>query len=158
MKKINKLSDVPGDVLTVWAYQVSGCPIGQNIYNMLQNIIKKYPDWFPFEAEYRKIPEEVHEAYHKECYPHYYKPLKLWDNGDEEISGPGILPQTEAHAIDLSKPITIKDIEDCFKAAHERGRKAKEDQDKEERRKMIIWKKHYGKYKLSYPKKYSFEL
>lgn len=63
-----------------------GHPIGSGLYN---EVITEYPEYFPKEAEHRRrwnaIPQNVHDAYHKESNDFYYN---LWK---DEPKGPGII-------------------------------------------------------------------
>lgn len=42
-----KLEDVPPEVLEVWAIEMSGQPVGKTMWDKCQEVIKKYPEWFP---------------------------------------------------------------------------------------------------------------
>jgi hypothetical protein len=51
MEKEFTYNDVPLDVLEVWAIQSVGRPVGSSTWNRCNEIIKKYPEWFPDSKE-----------------------------------------------------------------------------------------------------------
>ncbi len=38
--------DIPHEVMLVWAIESTGQPVGMETYNKVQEIYKKYPEWF----------------------------------------------------------------------------------------------------------------
>jgi hypothetical protein len=54
MKKFT-IDDVPHDVQMVWVINWLGQPVGMEMYERIQQIIMKYPEWFPEKEEH-----EVH--------------------------------------------------------------------------------------------------
>lgn len=50
--KIN-LDNIPGEVLQVWAVSWSGFPIGLVLMKKCDEIIEKFPEWFPKHKKYQ---------------------------------------------------------------------------------------------------------
>ena len=134
-----KTSEIPEEVLYVVAMQQVGF-VGSETYSKIQEIIGKYPEYFPWEHKYSKVPTEVHEAYRKEeraIYDEVYPREKIDREG-------GILAQ-------LSKQVKYGDIPTMsFEDFVKNEERIKSKKDELETRLKRAWSNHYGKYKLEY--------
>jgi len=78
--------EIPDEVWWAAPFVLHGVPCGTTIAEKCIEIIKKYPQHFPWEAKYYSLPEEVHTAYKKEMgydFDTIIKEMKLFeDNGD----------------------------------------------------------------------------
>ena len=89
-KKQFTLEDIPHEVLLVWSIKWSKQPVGMTTYNKIQEVVDKYPQHFEWEHRYKAIPQNVHDAFLKECYPERFEPIKR----DESINnGEGLMAQ-----------------------------------------------------------------
>lgn len=136
-----KKSNIPSEVFVVFQLQKLGCPIGTETYNKCQEVIKKYPEHFPWEAKYNSIPQEVHDAYSKELMDEFKSKFDSIPKGD------GLMKSLVSEG--ASKPRlknfgeALRDMDNMFKEQHrqaeERLKKSKQ-----------LWDKHYKKYNLKY--------
>ena len=76
--------------------------VGMELYNRYQEIVKKYPEHFPWETKYNSIPSEVHEAYAIERDGGTYEQLMA-----KAIENP-IAPVNHV-SIDLGKPFDFRE-------------------------------------------------
>ncbi len=138
----NYLEDIPSEVWWVVSLQHRNQPVGLEVYNRIQEIIDKYPEYFEWEHKYKAIPDEVHEAFNNECYPPE-KPVKS--------NGKGIMAYIEESEV-VTFSVNKKDIIQLLKGWQESVELEREKKDAETRRIKKIWNKHYGKFKLKYRK------
>ena len=130
----------------IWAYfMLKGRqPVGVKIHEQILDVVKKYPEHFPWESKYMSIPKEVHEAFYKECNPDWDKPVEVLNDGKglmEHIREQGTTAYTSSSNEDLAR--AFSDMVQW----EENRRKEVDKREKEVRR---IWKKHYKKYSLPY--------
>lgn len=134
-----EINDIPNECWWVFCIQKSGQPIGMDMFNKCQDIIKRHPQHFPWETKYNSIPDSVHEGYRNEV------------NGGVDL---GIVPIFKGDNSGVSvgsekvtyKPLTSDDLRQFFKYfedADERDRKSLSERKR-------IWKKWYRKFGLSY--------
>jgi hypothetical protein len=137
-----KLKDIPHDVLWVWMINGAKQPIGKQAYDKATKIIDDYPEYFPWEHKYSKIPQEVHDAFERECFPERFKPIEYKHNsqGLNEIMNQPIT-QTK---------LTQQDLIDFFYKMEELEQKRRKEMEEKEKRAKEIWDKHYKKYGLEY--------
>lgn len=142
MKAYEKtIKEIPSDV--IWATYIINFVkyVGEDVYNKVEDVIKKYPEYFPWETKYNNVPKEVHEAYIKEKYPYKDKPITCTG---------GILSQMrEAEVkdyIDYSKKSLEEVWEDFIRLEEDVRLKEKERYNKD----RTLWDKHYKKYNLEY--------
>lgn len=151
---MSTIKNIPDEVS--WYISVvggSGGLLGTETYNKCKAIEEKYPDWFPWEAKYRSIPKEVHDAYFKERNPDWGKPI---DFKGKEGGFDGLIPQLKKgnyQFLDLSseelEKFSVADsIVECFEVI-EKNRKAKLKRNKMDE---ALWDKHYKKHGLKYRK------
>jgi hypothetical protein len=115
-------------------------------------MVAKYPDAFPRQTAWNKIPQSVHEAYNKEYWEVFPPdPLPLLPDGSEprgiKQMGDAMWHQAELRAQErASKPEpTFAELMNNFHKAIEQGHRV-EDQ------KKALWNKHYKKYGVEYRK------
>lgn len=125
-------TETPLEVVWVWA--VSGNPMGQETYDKIRKIIKKYPEWFPWETKYNSIPQEVHDAYKGEVYP------------EKEVKK-DVTPKVIVYT---GERVMLKDMVDTIQEYFNRQYQRKMDKRVEKDRLRKIWNKHYSKYNLSF--------
>jgi len=134
-----KIDEIPKDVLWVCMMQQAWF-VGSETYDKIHEIIEKYPNYFPWEHTYKKVPSEVHQAYRKEkecMYNEMYPPVK-YNNGD------GIIAQ-------LDKKVNFNDIPLLsFSQFIELQQSAINKEAEYEKRLKKLWDRHYSKYKLEY--------
>ena len=133
-------TDLPDDVLWVMVIRHTQPYVGKDMMNKMLDIIDKYPQYFQWEHKYKAIPDEVHDAFKKECYPEMYNPDRFTPR-----KGNGLYSEIKKYEI---KPVTMEDMEQLFL---EIDKKEQERHEKEKRIKRI-WNKHYSKYGLEYRK------
>lgn len=134
-------SDIPSEV---WeAVYIASCgAVGLEMYNRYQEIVKKYPEHFPWETKYNSIPSEVHKAYAIERDGGTFEELiaKAKANALEN-------PTFSENRIDTSKPFSFRDVFDTMVKNENERREKKIEQEKKNK---TIWDKHYSKYNLEY--------
>jgi hypothetical protein len=137
------LKDAPAEVVNVWLIQHSNIAIGSKLLEKANDIIDKYPEYFPWEHKFKSIPEEVHEAFIEECYPTRSNSID-WSKIDS------IKKETPRSEYISSKPINKIDIEKIFHKLKEQEERAKRERREERQRVKEIWDKHYKQYGLEY--------
>tara|TARA_R110000868_G_scaffold14426_4_gene67220 strand:+ start:31335 stop:31772 length:438 start_codon:yes stop_codon:yes gene_type:complete len=117
---------------------------GEEQYKRINDTIKKYPEYFPWETKYNSISKEVHDKYklaisqlHDTIYP---KAGKV----NDMIPGEGIFSYIRRQPVE---PLTEKTIKDAFKYMFVTLPKQQSLFETEKRR---IWNKFYKKYNLKY--------
>jgi hypothetical protein len=140
---MKQLKDIPSEVLWVWNVQLSTPFVGLETMNKINEIIDKNPEYFKWEHKYKSIPEEVHEAFNKECYPERFEPIQF-----EEFKGESLLSQI-SKSIER-KPITYQGMVDSLQMyCDNKNKELRKEQERIAREKKI-WNKHYSKFGLEY--------
>jgi hypothetical protein len=136
--KIVRMKNLPKEVSWALAVQHGNTPISVDTYDKLLKIIEDNPDHFKWEHKYWSIPDEVHEAYHKD----------VSEMRNKVIPSPP--PFSISVSEMLTKPttsdLTVEQLESFLKEVQLRELQQAE----YERKKHKLWKKHYGPYKLKY--------
>lgn len=131
------IQEMPEEV--IWASFITLNPIGLDTYIKVKEIMKKYPEYFPYETLYDSIPEEVHKAYqdHME---------RIWERRIRKFEKKPTYP----YPYSSGSPLTINSL-------WETVYQMEESYEREERRKRLrkradrrIWNKYYKPYKLKY--------
>lgn len=138
-----RLENMPTDVAIVMSVQMVGY-CGTKMYDQCIKTIEKYPEWFPWETAYSKVPQEVHDSFEKECYPNKQTIEEIiaeW----KDIPRKSIMEQINENAAEYKMP-TKEEILGVFDGYLKRQKEAAIEQERVER----IWNKHYKKYKLPY--------
>jgi len=82
--------------------------VGMSQLNRLNEIIAKYPEYFPWETKYRETPKEVHEAFRKEAYPSIYEERPIEFTGGigggimDQIKKASVAPSENEKTIDMA--------------------------------------------------------
>lgn len=146
MKKKIKLEEVPHEVQMAMIILYSKNPVGIETYEMVIDIVERYPQFFKWEHKFNSIPQEIHDAFLNECYPERFEATKHIESKND---GKGILEQ-----IMENPPTQIKFTRESFE---ENYKKWQEELIEEEKRKVIeekrikkIWDKHYQKFGLEF--------
>lgn len=159
MKKFTE-KDIPKEV---WEHIImvntSKGLMGSEWYNKCLAIEDKYPDWFPWEAKYKSIPDEVHDAYRREKNPDFFLSFVEYQK-KHGSSNKGILHAIrESHersverAIQINKePFKESSIADLFKKLIEDKKENLRLQDEKDKKDKALWDKHYKKYGLEHRK------
>lgn len=136
------IKDFPEEVWRVQIIMATRQYVGGETMDQLERVIKKYPEYFPWETTYNSIPQEVHDAYQKEAFPEKFKPIEFIENNKKGVQ--------KAIEECLQKPanlaLTFQDLEDFIQSMNKLEREKAERQRELER----IWNKYYKKYKLRY--------
>jgi len=140
------IENIPPEVWNVKWIQHLGEPVGQQTYAKIQEVIAKYPQYFPWEHKYALIPQEVHEAFQNECYPDRFN-YTLPDQSN--VPEAGFESQIKAQSIPYTYP-SDKSFQQLFQEMIDAEEKRRRDEAKELKRCQTIWNKHYQKYGLSY--------
>jgi hypothetical protein len=141
---MSNFKDIPNEVWNVWVIQARRQPIGSEMMDKVNDIIERNPKYFAWEHKYKAIPDEVHDAFQRECYPEKFKPIEF-DNINVETGGiDWAIKNMPNDFKPLTKLPTKKEVLTFWQML---------DDDKKERLKRQeeikrIWNKHYGKYKL----------
>lgn len=130
-----KVEDIPPEVMDVWAVQWAKIPVGFVHYEEMQATVKKYPEWFPWETAYEKIPQPVHDAYRAES---EIRGRELWDEYQKRVHE---IPQPDPG------PFNLLNLMASLMRQSDKNRQYEYE---EKARKKILWDKHYSKYKLEY--------
>jgi len=152
------LKDVPNEdrnkLMMALVVMGAGCPVGRKLYDITNEMVDKYPDFFPQETAWRKVPCEVHEAYQKEydaLFPP--EPLPLLPDGTEPMGWKEVEVAVRHQAELRAK---AREIEPLTKESYQKsldGFLARIEQDQQDEvRKRNLWDKHYKKYKVDYRK------
>ena len=127
------LQNIPDEVL--WVLTLPRY-VGSDTYKKAEEIIAKYPEYFPWETKYNSIPKEVHQAYIKEKYP----------DKDEPIVCTGGISQMIKDDSFVYKQLTSDEILQYFKDWD----KLLESDLEIKREDKKLWDKHYKKYNLEF--------
>lgn len=151
MKGVN---DIPGEVWQVVAIIYAGQPVGTIVYKHCQDVIDKYPEHFPWEHAYKKVPEEVHEAYRKEMGTDMESFLRKMPKFDDEVkTGGGIFQAMEEHrkkAQEQYETNLKRPLNEVFKEMWDEMGKREDEARLAVINHKRVWDKHYKKYKLSF--------
>ena len=143
---------VPTDVMYVITMQNFGF-VGQDTLNRMNEIINKYPEWFPWETIYNNLPDEVHTAYLDEKYPNRHEPItySLKDSGNDLIDAIGIGLYAQINKAKYEEP---EQTDKCFAVMMKEFLDMCDNELKEEKKRTAedkaLWDKHYSKYKLEF--------
>ncbi len=146
-----KFKDVPADVLKVWTIYHNNIAVGVKTLELINDIIDKNPKYFEWEHKYKNIPNKVHEAFSKECYPNKWIDFNEWQlaTKGEVNCKKGIMEHIRDNPTEvttLTKESLDTIIKDLFEA-----RVIERDKEKAEHKRVkAIWNKHYKKYNLKY--------
>lgn len=150
-----KSKEIPAEVWLVFSIQYNGVPIGTTAYEHCQKIIDKYPEHFPWEHRYKKIPQEVHDAYNKEkgfSSESLLMKTPLFDDVKSNPDG-GIFQAMKEQEVQMKKQREEdkgKDFRQLFTEFYEALGRGEETRRKEVKRSMDIWNKHYKPYGLEF--------
>lgn len=147
------LNSLPPEVLKVKIMEMGAYNgklyVGLEQYNEIQETIKKYPEHFPIETAYNKVPKEVHSQYQKEVSEAHERILPRPEAQIETIEGEGFVGHLERwskHQTELAKNRKPFDPDEFWKQWD--ANQKKEDDFKKAKKKL--WKKHYGKFKIPF--------
>lgn len=135
-------AEVPNIVMFVKMMAMMDQPIGYEIWN---KAITEYPEHFPEEVEHRRkwalIPQEVHDAYHKES------PQWKLEKDEEILAKIGSPPYPELEGNGIIWYVTNCHLYPEELAANDKWRDEyyKLSSEKEK----VVYEKHYGKYGLT---------
>jgi hypothetical protein len=138
-------NDIPYDVQLTKLIQYSNQPVSVDTYNKITDIIKKYPEYFPWETKYNNIPKEVHDRFHLEAYGKNEFSL---DNFNNDNNLGSIYQSIKDNENIERKPFTKDDLLNCLKQLEDSENKKR----LREQEIIKIWNKYYKKYKLIYRK------
>jgi len=141
------LNDIPNEVWWVHIIKMQGF-CGSSNYQKCKEIVERYPEHFPDEAIYRKIPKEVHEAYDMDTSYNHQSVCELLEFPPLP-KGDGLIAEIEKGEMKpYNRNATIKDFQEAFEMIEKNWR----DEEKAEYERAKIWNKHYAKYGLYYVK------
>lgn len=132
--------DIPNEVL--WVLTLPRC-VGSDTYRRVEEIIAKYPEYFPWETKYNSIPKEVHQAYIKEKYPDRDEPIVCTNDGE------GLYSKIKSEPF-IYREYTPKEIGECFKQLDIITANARNAAIVQRKKDKKLWDKHYKKYNLEY--------
>lgn len=122
---------------------------GMKTWEKVNEVVAKYPEHFPWNAAYSKIPKEVHDAFNQECYP------EIWATTSGcEYNGPGIIEQLNRSYTYDPGLLTHEVVKDFFEGLTKRENERYAKHVTEQKRIKKIWNKHYSKYELPYQEQY----
>lgn len=141
-KEINA-TDIPAEVLEVWAIQIARQPVGIVTWERCNEIIKRNLEYFEWDHKYAKIPQSVHDAYKEEAFPPFdYSKLQNKEEFIGLIPRISMLPDPEPQ-----KQLTIKEmLVNLFKGEQE----ARERKEAAHLKSKALWDKYYSVYGLEY--------
>jgi len=138
------MENLPEDVAIVMAYLWTKTPVGSETYKRIEETVKKYPDYFPWETKYNSIDESVHRAYENEkelLYKSFFPQTKM-----DIQPGEGIYAWSKRRSQEVISYNTPVDWEELSKSMQDR-QKRDEDFSKAKKKLRI---KHYKKFNLKY--------
>lgn len=139
---MKEFKDLPSEVR--WVYGIQTFPyIDIETYEKAQEIIGRYPEYFPWEHKYRSVPKEVHDAYWEEL-----NMLNVEYNHHESEMGIQCLINEIRKKTDEPKKELQDMVADWFDEMNKEAAQMAALEDKIKR----IWKKHYGIFGLKYRK------
>lgn len=137
------MKDLPVNVIEAMFHLSNGSQVGLETYKRVEETVKQYPEYFPWETKYNSIDSSVHEKYEEKLsslFNSFFPPTPMdiqpgegiyaWSMRMNEVS----LKNQEPFSTK-----TIKAFTDKINKQYE-FKKAKEK----------LWNKHYKKYKLKY--------
>lgn len=142
--------DIPAEVWQVQMLQIHKTLVSPATYKECLRIIEKYPECFPWEAKYRSIPKDVHDAYIKECMNEWMRPFietqvgpypKFNDRTFKSMVSVGAQKRENYESLDA-----VQEFKNFFENMNEQEEKRA----KQEREARELWDKHYKKYGLNY--------
>jgi hypothetical protein len=115
--------------------------VGKTTMDRYNDITARYPEYFPWEALYKTIPQEVHQAYINEKYPPIdfskIKPSKgLWYQMNKKSR--------------KKKQLTPTSLTEMFKKLFDDEAKYKKKREAKRKKAKKLWDKYYKPYKLEY--------
>jgi len=122
--------------------------VGKKLYDRANEIQLKYPEAFPWEAKYRSIPKEVHEAYQQELSAYHRSQPSLFEGAPMGIIAISKWMEEQnqkerERTKDFTPKQRIDELMDSLRAKEKR-----EALDLKSRKR--IWDNHYKPYKLAY--------
>lgn len=155
---MSEINDIPEEVWYVLMCQMKQY-VTREMYDKCQEIIKRHPKHFPWEARYYAIHQSVHDAHDKEINKNHKSigdiiEIPLFD---ESIpTGDGIINKileqgisTEEYNIPIKYTLEDNPIINYYNTLREKEIR-EESQENEWRR---VWDKHYKKHNLNYKPK-----
>jgi len=128
--------NIPKEVVEAMGIRMSRF-VGKALMDRYQDIVARYPKWFPWETKYRSVPQEVHDAYWKEKYP----PL------DFSKPGKGLWEQINKKPKKTKKTQSLTEMLEELSKIEEKRRKKEIARKKKDKK---LWDKYYKPYKLEY--------
>lgn len=143
---MNRNIQMPAEVQEVMAYSIIG-HVGSSTMDRIQDIINRYPEWFPWEHKWKSIPENVHRAYLKESSETADRHGKKVKKEREKLK------QKDADRNSgLENGFTLKHIENLFTTMWEQDDLTRKQKNRWRNIDRKIWNKHYKQYNLEYRK------
>lgn len=139
-----EVGDVPQEVMEAAMIMAYRPMVGLEVYNKVEAIIDKYPEWFPQEHIYRSIPEAVKELFEEEKRELYDTLFPVVDVG--YVPGEGVMSHIR-RVEEYSKTLPVKTLEESLRYLFEERPK----KDREYHNKLkALHNKHYKKYKYKF--------
>lgn len=144
--------EVPDEVRRLWMWSMN-VYVGMEYIEERKRLVKKYPEWFPWDVKYNSIPEHVHAAYRAEAFPPM--DFSMWNkNLDDDVSAKGLIPtileyNPQPVSMDSSKS-WIKQLENLFVEENRRQKELYNQTEKKFYDDKALWDKHYAPYGLEY--------
>lgn len=130
--------DIPNEVL--WVLTLPRC-VGSDTYRRVEEIIAKYPEYFPWETKYNSIPKEVHQAYIKEKYPDRDKPISC---------GEGLIAEMRKSEVKYYNDYLGKSFQELWDDLLNMEQQIRVKEAERYKKDKKLWDKHYKKYKLEF--------
>lgn len=139
-----RIEDIPNDVMWVSFMKMSQTAVGIETYRKVQDIIEKYPEWFPQEHIYNSIPEAVKILFEKEkseLHNTFFPRVAM-----DIIPGEGMMGYMDrVNEINMSLPVkTVQESLNYIFEEHPKKEKAYREA------LLKLHNKHYKKYKYKF--------
>lgn len=135
---------IPFEVLEAGLIMQFGSPVGLETYNRIQDVIKRYPEYFPWENLYNSIDSEVHSAFEEEKSVLYYS---FWPRQKLDMKpGEGLIGYMNRKTSER-KDEPAKDLKTCLNEMFVEEPKKQREYEKQLK---VLWNKHYKKYGLKW--------
>lgn len=145
-----KKHNIPEEVYYVYFLQRCNATVGKTTYDQCQAIIDKYPEHFPWEHKYKKIPQHIHETHSKESVENIFKFFKAPMFDDKGEKRDGLFKSMVDYGAMKSEPVTEKSIKEAFQSFYDMQHKQEKDLVDAKKKAKVIWDKYYKKYNLPY--------
>lgn len=135
-------NNIPKEVMEVRMWQYVGY-VGSETMEKIQDIMNRYPEWFPWEAKYNKIPLVVHQEFREKEGKALNRDWKRREKARKILyENMGMNKKQDKFTLEV-----IGNTIEWMMRKDDLERKLLKNWQKTRKK---LWKKHYGEYDLEY--------